>query len=246
MLDSELEKYTTKNPKEIAMILLDLQKHRNTIVLSFQGNNQKHQALTTVILVDSEKNTLYLDIGKDDNFNAELVKTNKLFLRIEHGIQIRWESLNPKIVTLKDGAAIKCTIPKELLRVQRREYCRFKVPGSKKISCHLVCADNSTIDLHVTDISFEGIGGFFDDLAYEYLILLSSDITFNCWVMLPDLGKATFGIQPKHTKEINLPNGIKRTQVGFKISEITRGNRSLIEKFAHLIERENIHNQTKQ
>ncbi len=239
-ITADLQRFLVHNPKEILRIFNDFLKGKSTLSVSF--NQGAEGFLTTIIAVDETKHLAYLDLGRDDTFNARLAASHDVTFTYHEGIETRWTSAHPKIVMLKDGKALCIGFPHDLLRIQRREFHRLATPSRTPVICRAPVpspagtepAEESYLELTLQDISVGGIGiivtGPLDSR-------LSTGAVFNnCKIDLPDVGSTNLTLEVKWCKPIPTTDETIKHRLGMEFINPSRGNQALIQKYTFILE----------
>lgn len=232
------DRFLVRNEKEVAQVLNDLAKHKIMINASF--NHGHDTFLTTVISVDDANRAVYMDIGLDENFNARLLASDHIIFSRDGGIRIRWTSSSVKRVKLKDGEAIKISLPKDLIRVQQREFFRMSTPTVRPIVCTIpqYGADGEELDpleLFLIDISAGGIGAYIPGDLPEVLDV--GVVLEHCKIDFPELGKTDLTMKVRRVEHEQVREGVFRYHLGLEFDKLSRGNQALIQRYIFNLER---------
>ncbi len=234
------EQFVVHNPKEVVQILNDLLKQKITLKVSF--NHGADVYLTTVITIDTKSHTVNLDIGRDEEFNRRLLASKSVLFSKEEGIRIKWTSTHISEVTLKDGKAIRIALPKDLIRLQRREFFRFATSIVNPVSCAISYPDvadseeEKTLDLTLLDVSLGGIGVIAAD-PLDSVFAIGTKFN-NCKISFPDVGMTNLTLQVKNITLLPAKDGVIKHRIGFQYIEPSRGNEGLINRYVFILERQ--------
>lgn len=231
--------YVVHNIKEIIQILNDLSKQKAMLKVSFNAGNDVY--LTTVIAVDAKNHAVHLDIGRDEAFNRRLLASQQVVVSKDDGVKIKWTSTNLSVVTLPDGQAIKVALPKNLIRLQRREFFRLATPIANPVSCRIPIADeadpalNKTLELVLVDVSLGGVGVIVSDPLPPALV---EGASFDrCEINFPDVGVASVTLLVKNVIPMPMKDGSTKYRVGLQYVKPSRGNEGLIHRYTFNLER---------
>lgn len=233
------QQYVIHNVKAISQILADLLKHKTTLKVSFNNGNEVY--LTTVIALDTVNHAVFLDIGRDEAFNARLLQSHHVTFEKDDGIRIRWVSARLVAANMADGKAIKIAQPQSIIRLQRREYYRIPTPMINPVICHIPIldpknpAEEKTLELSLIDISLGGVGvislGMLDPC-------FTPGATFSgCKIDFPDIGKTNLKLQVMSMSPIPMKDGTIKHRIGLKYVDPSRGNEGLIHRYTYILER---------
>ena len=236
------EQYIVHNPKEVMQILNDLVKHKTTLKVSF--NHGQDIYLTTVIAVDVKNHLVHLDIGRDEEFNRRLLASHHVLFAKEEGVKIKWTSTHISEVALRDGKAIKIALPKDLIRLQRREFFRFATPIANPVLCRIPLPDEASqeedveLEFTLVDVSIGGVGAITSEpLNPAFEIGVSFD---HCKISFPDVGVTNLTLKVKNITQIQTKDTAIKNRVGFEFIEPSRGNEGLINRYVSILERQAI------
>ena len=236
------EQYLVRNPKEVMQILNDLAKQKASIKVSFNHGTDVY--LTTVIAVDVKSQVVHLDIGRDEEFNRRLFSSHHIAFFKEDGVKIKWTSSSVSEVSLRDGKAIKITLPKDMIRLQRREYYRFATPIANPVLCRIPLADESSpeedkeIELILLDVSLGGVGAIVAE-PLDSAFVIGADLQ-HCKISFPDVGITNLTLRVRNIASMQTKDGVAKQRVGFQFIEPSRGNEGLIHRYVYFLERQAI------
>jgi c-di-GMP-binding flagellar brake protein YcgR len=241
---TENQRYLVTNTKEVLQILNGLIKSKTMLTASIDHGHNSF--LTAVIAVDESKQLAYLDIGRDEEFNAHIAESKHITISNNDGIKIHWSSPILRIATLTDGQAICIGLPKDMVRVQRREYFRHPVPSRGTVICKMpyIVKDASMqeepkiLELALVDISIGGIGVVAPSPLNEALSLGAH--FDHCKIELPGVGTTDLTLCIRHIRHIEMLNGIVQNRIGLEFINPSRGNQALLQRYTFILESESI------
>lgn len=233
------QQYVIHNAKAIGQILGDLLKQKTTLKVSFNHGNDVY--LTTVIALDTVNHAVFLDIGRDEDFNKRLLESHQVTFEKDDGIRIRWVSTRLVAANMSDGKAIKIAQPQSIIRLQRRDYYRISTPIINPVLCHIPMPDpknsneEKTLELTLVDISLGGVGvtsiGILDPG-------FTPGATFSsCKMDFPDIGMTSLKLQVMSMTPIPMKDGTIKHRIGLKYVDPSRGNEGLIHRYTYTLER---------
>jgi len=217
------EQYIVHNPKEVTQILNDLVKHKSMIKVSF--NHGADVYLTSI-------------------FNRRLLASNHVVFIKEDGVKIKWTSTHVAGVDLKDGKAIKISLPKDMVRLQRRDFYRFATPVANPVICRIPVPDvlnpeeEAILELTLVDVSLGGIGALVTAPLNPALVI--GQALSGCKIGFPDVGETNLSLMVKNITEIHIQDAVTKYRVGFQYVEPSRGNEGLINRYVYILERQAI------
>ena len=232
------EQFIIQNQKQIIQILNDLAKHNEMLKVSFNNDT----CLTSVISVDAHDNVVYLDIGIDETFNNRLLASHHVVFSKDNGIRVKWISAHVSLATLKNGKAIKISLPQKLMRLQRREYFRLATPIVNPVPCVIPISDETnqdadrTLELTLYDVSLGGIGVITTDPLDERIVIGAS--FDKCKISFPDIGETSLTLRVCNITPITMKDGVIKHRVGLQFISPSRGNEALINRYTFNLERQ--------
>ncbi len=236
---SDDERCTVHNRKEICQILSDLEKNKAVINLSF--NQGRDQCLSRVIAVDGDRDAVYLDVGIDEGFNRRLINSNHVIFSKNEGIRISWASPSVSEVQLTDGAALKITVPKSLIRLQRREFFRLNTPVVNPVKCLISYSnpgnpdEDALLELTLVDISLGGVGAVV--IGSLHPALTEGACFPACQMSLP-VGDVAPSLCVRNIKRIELRSGEVKHRIGLQFIEQSAIDQRKIHQYVFNLERE--------
>lgn len=153
---ADIEKYFLHAKGEIVQKLRLLAKSKSSITGYFNHGNDFF--LTGIVDVLRDKNILVLDISNDQTLNKKITEANHIVFKTKHmGITAQFNAQSVQTAKFKGQQYFACTIPEELLWVQRREHYRAHIPMSNKAVCQIKNNEASLEEYRIIDVSCGGI-----------------------------------------------------------------------------------------
>lgn len=219
--------------REIISLLRGIGEKNQLIRLLIQG--EADVALTSVLDVDGDSNTLYLDCPIDKDQNRRIVAAKRLSYETTlDKIRILFVSEGAQETTYKNLPALKVAIPDSLIRLQRREYYRMATPVSNPV-CVTITMDGAPMMFPLADISCGGIA------VLDNKLLLGNTIGNKhegCRIDLPEIGPVTTALQVRNLLDLTLLNNKTNRRVGCEFVDISRGNLANVQRYITKLERE--------
>lgn len=157
--DDAQEKYTLREPREIARVLRALVEARSIITANLVPGGH---SCATALLDVREDGSLIFDGNRHEAVNRRIAAASKLVCSTQLDlVPIRFRIVTPQALTYEGYPAFSAASPDALLRLQRREMFRLQVSPSAPVTVHFgdgtVPPDATTGGLRVLDISGGGI-----------------------------------------------------------------------------------------
>lgn len=232
---SEYDKYMLRNPAEVLAVLRQLQQ-RFTQLTVF--SNEGQDMLLTVV-VEVSPDHLILDIGADEEVNRRVEAAERHYC-IGQLDRVRIQFLLGRFNRIDHNGqpAFFATMPKEVLRLQRREFYRLSAPAARPLRCRIpmTLPDGraGSFDAIVLDISVGGVGltGFPEDLPLEV-----GQILTNCRIELPEEGIIETTLRVCQTG-ISFIGNQTRLRAGCEFVSLPGPKQTLIQRYIIKVERE--------
>lgn len=152
----ELDKFTSKNRREILFYLHQLINDGERISVVFNGGNDS--ILTVLLDTDEDNNRLIFDWGGSEETNQKLLQSERhFFVCAPLGIKNQFMTGRVDKTIYKNRPAFVTPLPEQYTRLQRREYFRLVLPITRRPPCLVPTAGGKSLQLAVVDISIGGI-----------------------------------------------------------------------------------------
>ncbi|MEW6513306.1 MAG: flagellar brake protein [Pseudomonadota bacterium] len=232
----EYDKYMLRSHAEVLMVLRGLRDHKSQITVFF---NEGQDMLLTM-LVDVTQDHLIFDVGPDEELNRKAEAAGKHYcVALLEKVRIQF-LLGAFAHIMHEGRpAFLSTFPKELLRLQRREFYRLTTPIARPLKCRmslpLTGSDEHLHEATVFDISGGGIGisAPADDVPFAM-----QQVITNCRMELPEVGIVTCTIKVCSVFEITLKSGARVKRAGCEFVKLPGPMATLIQRYIIKVERE--------
>ena len=231
--------YIISNRLEILLHLNKLQAMRSLVTLYF--DDAASFFLSTIVAVDEENDTIYLDAASQPETNQSAAMASQLTLTaaLENiKIQIRLNQLTPS--SFEGKQAFSATLPASVLRLQRREFFRVTTPLLKPLRCKLAAPLNDghlhVFDLPLYDLSGGGLSllGKVDD-AEKFTL---GEIFHDCRLEIPGENVLSVNLRVCEVIKIETVNGEQQLRLGCEFISLPGTRLSLIERYITRLERE--------
>jgi c-di-GMP-binding flagellar brake protein YcgR len=226
------------SPAEIVAILRSLQEDRALISL-YVGENDF--VLSSVLAVRAGVNDFIVDCGADDNANTHVLRSRKLrVLGWQEQIRVEFDSGPAHAVLFEGRPAFVLPLPASLVRLQRREYYRIKIPLSESLHCHVEFGAPPNVTratMRILDLSCGGVAL----VDVPAILALEAGRTYaNCRIDLPDTGIVTTDIAVRHVNEMQGREGDVIRRCGCCFVNLVPGTVTLIQRYINRYERKRL------
>ncbi|HEX6736368.1 MAG TPA: flagellar brake protein [Azonexus sp.] len=227
------------NPPEILFYLNQMAKRRCLFTAYLDGGHSFF--LTSIVAIDEAAGQLLLDPSHLAQSNAGAAEARRITLltnldRVK--MQMRLPALRP--LTHHGQSLLAAALPKQLLRLQRREFFRLEPPPAAPLVCQLAATTPDgllhTLELPLSDISGGGVSLLGPiDLAEHF----PRDALFQqCRLELPGEGVIQVNLRVRKAIEISGHDGRHNLRIGCEFVNLPGTRLAFIERYITRIERE--------
>lgn len=232
------EQYMVRSRLEIVSVLRGLKDQRE-LVTAYFGDGRDF-IVTMVLSVNPEFEEIVLDFGAEQRANARLMEASRLFLVSQLAqIRIQFWTGRADATMFDDLPAFRVRMPPELMRLQRRQYYRVRVPARHGVRCELppLKEDGPRIPARVVNISCGGLA--ITDVPEEVRFEPGTRLR-GCTLVVDDSGaiETTLGIV--RIAEVPLAHGAASRLIGVEFIDVHAGARARIQRYINRVEREQI------
>jgi c-di-GMP-binding flagellar brake protein YcgR len=231
----DIAPFLLKTPLEIAYVLRLLAQNNINIALYF--NAGKDMMLSRVLSVDVKAQQFIMDIGGHEPTNQVLLNADKvLYVSSLEGVKIQFSTPKPQRITLDGKAAFLVSFPKDLVKLQRREFFRLTTPISTPYTATLPVENQGRMNFDLHDVSLGGVGIWLKD-GQDKLFELGSIIEDAMLDMGP-MGSMKVNLEVRNLYQVSLKQDITRWMLGVKFVSLSRGTESALQRLIVQLERE--------
>jgi c-di-GMP-binding flagellar brake protein YcgR len=232
----EYDKYMLRTPGEVLMVLRGLRDHKSQITVFFNEG----QGMLLTMLVEILQDRLVLDVGPDEDINRRAAAAGRHYcVALLDKVRIQFLLGDFTLISHDNRPAFLCDLPKELLRLQRREFYRLTTPVARPLKCSiplpLARGGENLYDATIFDISGGGIGITAppDDVPFA-----PQQQVHNCRIELPEVGVVTCTIKVCSVFNITLKSGTRVKRAGCEFVNLPGQQAALIQRYINKVERE--------
>ncbi len=232
----EYDKYMLRTPGEVLMVLRGLRDRKAQITVFFNDG----QEMLLTMLVEVRPDRLVFDVGPDEELNRKTAAAGKHYcVALLDKVRIQFLLGDFTRIAHEGRPAFLGAFPKELLRLQRREFFRLTTPVARPLKCRMVLplasGGEQVHEVTVFDISGGGIG----------IAAPPADVPFTPQLQLPDsrielpeAGIVSCTIKVCSVFEITLKSGARVRRAGCAFVGLPGQLATLIQRYIIKVERE--------
>jgi c-di-GMP-binding flagellar brake protein YcgR len=235
-VEADETQFILDSPYEIAHVLRDLVRSR--ALATVHSSKGRETLLTPLLAVDVGAGEIIFDLSASESINRTVLEARKLlFVSAQDKVKIRFTTSPARTVTHEGRVAFAVPIPREMLRLQRREYYRLLVPVANPVKCVIPVDDAGSyhyVETRLHDISHGGVAL----IAQQGSIDLSVGGCYsNCRIALPDTGNVVVTLEVRFRKETTLLNGKSVVRAGCQFVRPSRPALAIVQRYMMNLER---------
>lgn len=218
--------------QEIDQILLQILEQG--VLLRMHAGNSNQAAITTLVHIDFDTETLVIDSAAQPAINQQLIEKGQAFFQATlNQVAIEF-SVQPISATSHDGLpALVGPIPAFLRRLQRRDSFRVQPPLNPPATCTLN-TKTSPLTFPIFDISAGGISFLDED---SVLNASKGHIYADSKLQLPGVGTVTVDLQVVRQQPHVLASGKKMDRYGCAFFQLKPAEQIRIQSYINQEER---------
>lgn len=227
------ERYLVTHAHTIERILKEVLDAKS--IISLYVDHGQDFMLSSIVALDTERGILMLEQGVDQDFNQQLLDAGRIICTTTHDqVHIQFTGADLKPARLGNEAVFQVSLPRELLRLQRRDSYRLATSVLNPVKC-MINTGSRFLETVVIDISIGGIG----ILAYEGSGLLKAGESHHgCRIALPGTGEFAVSLNVCTTFDVALKNGRVTHRAGCQFVDLPPSVETEIQRYIIRVERE--------
>ena len=151
----ELSQYRVSGTSPIHGLLKELIAQRALIALYAHGNFDDF-VVTQVTRID-ERSIDFAFVTDDARRSAILASDGVIVIGFLESIKVQFSTSTLSIVDSPSGSVLRCSIPFEMFRIQRRDAYRVRPLASEPVTCHIRDGNGGEVVYQVLDFSVTGL-----------------------------------------------------------------------------------------
>ncbi|TAK91754.1 MAG: flagellar brake protein [Burkholderiaceae bacterium] len=190
------ERYLVHSRIAIVALLNELKDEHTLVTVYF--NAGKEFIVTNLLRINPDYEELVFDSSGSSKTNDRLMASPRvIFVATLHGIKIQFPAINAEETIYRKRPAMRVRLPTELMRLQRRDFYRVKVPGNLQAAC-LLPGPSKDRQLHMPLIDL-GVGGAALKLSDVEMNFQVGQIIPRAQLILPELAPMTVKLDVRYT-----------------------------------------------
>jgi flagellar brake protein len=229
--DSHNSRYAIWSRSEILHILTSIREQNALVNLSTDRTGDAF--LSSMIDIDPQANLLVMDPAQNQAVNERFVRDQKVVfettldqVRVYFTAERAWHCIH------KGEAGICMHIPESLVRLQRRDYFRIRLPSSRPVLCAIPAqretGGSEWLAAIVDDISLGGIAILLNqgEMNADYGMALTG-----CRFSLPDIGEIEADLEIRNITQLSLNKGGKKIRLGCQFISLSNAVENKLQRY---------------
>jgi c-di-GMP-binding flagellar brake protein YcgR len=225
------DRFRIHSRMEIVALLRAVAAHREIVTVNFGG--AQDFVVSAVLAVNPDFEEVVLDHGADEPAMQRLLRAERLRITTQlNQVRIHFQADAASAVTFDGGPAFRVRLPDSVLRLQRRDAYRLKIPLGRPLLCDIPRGEGDpgpVMRVRVRDISVAGVA--LTDYPKDLRVAVGT-VWPGCRINLPDLGPLVADVEVMHATE-----GEPR-RCGCRFRNLPLAMANLIQRYITRVERE--------
>lgn len=236
--------YLVRDAGEIALMLRRMHDHRVLLNVFIDGGSYRFVSA----VLESGPRGLILDASPDEWLNTHAIAADVLTCTAQlDGVRVQFDVGDTRSINHDKLPALLCSMPKAMLRLQRRETYRLAVPMRSPVGCQITryppeceggdgaTAEPLVVRPRVVDISMDGIALLLQ--ADELPLSVGMELE-DCLISLPESESAKLRLKVRNLHQTTNPNGVRAVRAGCEMLGVPNRFSTQIQRYIFKIERE--------
>ncbi len=232
--DLDDARYRVDSDVEVAYVLRGLA--RNKAVVTAHVSGTKEFAVTAVLDVDVQAQTVTLDASANQALNQRLIDSSPVrFVSNDEGVRVQFQAHKVEKALFQGRPALRLTIPRSLYKMQRREFYRMPTPILDPVTCSITVGENDVRNMPLSDIGLGGIclAGEFGEEPPAL-----GTVFERCGIALGKFGVLRIDLRVRNTYLVMLKNGTQSRRTGCQFLSITPHQEAMVQRYIILLEQQ--------
>jgi flagellar brake protein len=237
--EPDLSPFLLTSPRQIVSVLRNLGERKQLVRLLI--NNGADAVMTSILDIDETRGLLVIDVAPTASMNQRILAADDVeFESSLDSIRIQFSGFHLQQCQYQGLIAFCMPIPKQLLRLQRREFYRVPTPITNPVRCNVRVQNDDgqpvrNVALPLQNVSGGGIALLDDNRQLDDTI---GRIYKNCRIDLPGGVAVTVDLQIRNSQEINRGPGKTTRRLGCLFVEPPASELAAIQRYITKLERE--------
>lgn len=234
--EAEIEdRFHISSARAIQFMLADFISRREAFSVQFGATRESFQ--TILLAVQADRDRLVFDCSGSPEINQRFLQSDhNVFMARPGGIQVHFVAASAIGVDFEGASAFAVSLPKKLVRLQRREYFRIETPRVRPLELFARRADKVLFRCPLHDISVSGIGLTATSLPEGLAV---GEVLQNCHLQLPeDANELFFAVTVRNIVELEARAGVRQFRIGLEFNQLPTREANRIQRYISRLEHE--------
>lgn len=233
--EEDIGPYRMSSPVEVAFILRSLAQRAEFITIYYNGG--RDLMLTRILESDLNKHEFIFDLSGHKASNIAIQKAERaIFVGLPDGVKVQFTTHSIREVDYEGQPAFAAPFPKDVIKLQRRQFFRLLTPRTKPYICRITLPGQESMRLEIHDISLGGMGIWFPTDLYDH-IEIGQKID-NVMIDLGPGGIMRGKIEIRNCRPVESRQGQTQYIVGVAFIGFTRAQEANLQKLISQLEKE--------
>jgi c-di-GMP-binding flagellar brake protein YcgR len=184
--------------------------------------------LSRLVYVEPVRGFMMLSFADHKAANSAALASRSLTLRCNHrGAQFAFVGQGPRQTSYSGRACIQCSLPSQVLGMQRRAQVRTHIPEHAPVGCDVRMGLQS-FAARVADVSHDGICMLISDAAIP---LCAGTRLERARIRHPQAEPFEVDLEVRNVSRVTLPNGERASRIGCRVVSAREALEQLIRLF---------------
>ncbi len=232
--DAEQDRFLLTGRAQVIAVMRSLQRKPEIVTAHFDAG--KRFLVTAVLGVDADTDRLILDYGPDREMNARALLADRFIcVAKQANISVKFPCGPLTAGEYQDEPAFYTAIPKQVYRLQRREYFRVPTPVGNPLYCTLAdpVEEGRVHRMRIMDLSLGGLGLIDPDMS---LALHLRQLFPDCRLQLPGGGEMDVALEVRNISRYLMRDGRPGRRIGMAFGQLTQAQSSQVQRYLHQLQ----------
>jgi c-di-GMP-binding flagellar brake protein YcgR len=189
--------------------------------------------LSSIIDIDPQNNTLMMDPAQNQAVNNRFVRDQKVvFETILDQVRVYFTAERVWHCVQKGEAGLCMRVPESIIRLQRRDFYRVRLPSASPVLCAIpIQGESGTSDWQaaiVDDISLGGIALLLNEGEIE----ATHGMVFKgCRLSLPDIGEIEADLETRNITQMSQKKGGRKIRIGCQFTTLSNAVQTKLQRY---------------
>lgn len=188
-----------------------------------------HLFTAQILAVDADAEHFSIGYSPNKSLNSALLKLPSVDLTASNqpDLYFSFNVSTPKEAQFNGQAVIRFNLPNAILKHNRREHIRIKIPKDLSLRCIAESDSVMPFESHITDISHDGLGCLIYDTGVK---LETGAILHHCRIITPEVSVLA-DLELRNIRSVVLSDGSVAYRAGFRFMQKTDELSNLVRLF---------------